>query len=370
MDCCSTHQKKIIIVAEGSQTNKSTATNLNKLISELNAVAQVTYVFSYCNPSDLVGAINLKSISDSSQGGIRKFISNQIQLPIKLFSKSVRNNCDIILFAFGEDLQLSSMILYAILGKTVLIRSDGRPSKAIMYYKPKSRLLKYLFKAIETISYGVCDRILTECDYMIKVNQFPPQSGVLKLYTDTQLFNNRFPTLQRKYDIGYIGRFEPEKGILLLLDALLLLPPTFNILIIGDGSQKKEVMEKVEHLTQREYSIHFEDWVRNDCLPDYLNGLKMLVMPSNKEGLPNTLLEAMSCGVVPIATSVGGIPNIITHHNGHLLSNNSPKTLACAIDYALSNQQLLSTMSINASNYVEENYSFSVVVDEIKTLTH
>ncbi len=368
MNSTSSSLKKVVIVAEGTHSNSSTARNLNKLIAELDAVAKVSYVFSFCRSSDIVGVNTERLLTISSCcGGIKKFFANQIKLPIKLSSKSVRDNCDIILFSFGEDLQILSIILYKIYGKKIFIRSDGRPSVHIKYYRPNSFFLRAVYCFIESISYRLSDQVLTECDSMIKEYHFPSNTAVLKLYVDTNKYCIKKPILQRKHDIGYVGRFECEKGVLNFLDSISLLPSTINIIMVGDGSLRSDVELRVQSLRSLGYDIELVNWVSNGRLPDYLNEIKILVMPSNKEGLPNTLLEAMACGTAVIATDVGGIPGILSKSNGLIIGSNAPSVIADAILSLLDGVQLKS-MSRNANKYIVEHFAFPAVLEEVKRI--
>jgi glycosyltransferase involved in cell wall biosynthesis len=58
-------------------------------------------------------------------------------------------------------------------------------------------------------------------------------------------------------------------------------------------------------------------------------------LPSIREGCPNVILEALSCGRPVVATTVGGIPELIEPHNGVLVPPSEPAALADALDQAL-----------------------------------
>ena len=92
-------------------------------------------------------------------------------------------------------------------------------------------------------------------------------------------------------------------------------------------------------------------------LPDYLTRLKLLVLPSYTEGLPNNVLEAMACGTPVLATSVGAIPDVVPRdkETGFLVRDNSPPCLAKNIVEALTDPEL-KRIALNARNFVENEF--------------
>ena len=75
----------------------------------------------------------------------------------------------------------------------------------------------------------------------------------------------------------------------------------------------------------------------------------IFVLPSYSEGLPNSLVEAMSCMVAPIVTKVGSIPDYISHgENGLMVKPKSYRLLMSQIKLLLDDQKLIKKISINA----------------------
>lgn len=135
-----------------------------------------------------------------------------------------------------------------------------------------------------------------------------------------------------KITLGYAGRFEPEKGINILLEAYAQVDnKKFSLFIKGDGSIKKEI---ILHSNQLGLSkkIVFEDW-END-LNSFWENVDVLILPSVKaEGLGIILLEALAHGKIIISSRVGGITDIIVDGwNGYLVQASSIEELKIAIN--------------------------------------
>jgi len=85
-------------------------------------------------------------------------------------------------------------------------------------------------------------------------------------------------------------------------------------LIVRDGELRHEIKRylKQKNLENR---AQFVGWVSTDDIPDYLNQLKLLVLPSYTEGLPVIVQDAMACGIPVLATRVGAVPDIIWYND-------------------------------------------------------
>jgi glycosyltransferase involved in cell wall biosynthesis len=106
----------------------------------------------------------------------------------------------------------------------------------------------------------------------------------------------------------HVARFHPYKNQKLLIESfnrLDSLGVDFVLLIVGDGYDE-EGRFLVDSSCDR---IHFLGLKRN--VTDYLLCSDAFCLTSLNEGLPISLLEALSCGVVPICTKAGGIPDVI-----------------------------------------------------------
>jgi glycosyltransferase involved in cell wall biosynthesis len=165
--------------------------------------------------------------------------------------------------------------------------------------------------------------------------------------------------------IGFIGRFSEEKGILNFLKAVPLIlqeRSDVSFLICGDGPLKITIMKYIR-INNIQDKVEFHGWINHQELPKYYNKLKLLVMPSDTEGLPNTMLEAMACSTPVLATRVGAIPNVITDNlNGFLMENNSPECISQNVMRAL-NCTYFEQIAQNARVLVYKEFTFQKAVE-------
>jgi glycosyltransferase involved in cell wall biosynthesis len=149
----------------------------------------------------------------------------------------------------------------------------------------------------------------------------------------------------------------------------MLLDEELSIVIIGDGEEKDNVLNGIRLLNSMgKLDITYIDWVDNAKLSSYLNEIKLLVIPSYKEGLPNIVLESMSCGCVVSATPVGGIPDVIKDgETGFIMENNNPECVAENVIRAL-NHADLDRIVKNARLLVEKEYTYEAAVERYRKI--
>lgn len=109
----------------------------------------------------------------------------------------------------------------------------------------------------------------------------------------------------------FVGGLEPAKGADIAIDALLAVRARgidATLEIIGDGTQRDVLEERARPASEH---ILFHGWMPRPQLEGPYTRAHMIVLPSRTEGWPKVLAEAMAYGVVPIASAVGSIPQIL-----------------------------------------------------------
>jgi glycosyltransferase involved in cell wall biosynthesis len=127
----------------------------------------------------------------------------------------------------------------------------------------------------------------------------------------------------------YIGNLKPEKGVLDLARAWQHVPGA-TLAIVGGGPARAELEAAVGP------TVRVVGPQPLASIPTWLAACDVLVLPSHNEGTPNVVLEALACGRRVVATSVGGIPDLITSPLlGTLVPAHDEAQLACALTDAL-----------------------------------
>ena len=123
--------------------------------------------------------------------------------------------------------------------------------------------------------------------------------------------------------VAFVGRFEPVKNVTLLPDIYKMLEEKhgkeLSFWAIGDGIQLEETRQM---MAAKGVKCHFTGKVPPEEIPDLLNCVDLLVLPSSLEGLPLVVIEALSCGAKVVATNVIGTAEAVGRENAIDLGDN------------------------------------------------
>ncbi len=166
-----------------------------------------------------------------------------------------------------------------------------------------------------------------------------------------------------KVNMLFIGRLNKVKGVDLLLEGLAQIDPEvrkkLKLTIVGDGPMAATVRDHSSH-------AHQLDWIGeipHKEVPAYLANADLLIMPSRSEGLPITMLEAMSSGLPVVATTVGGVGTYFDDRHLVRIESLSAQGVAKAIEYALENKNEMIERAKTARELVESRFSWDSVAD-------
>jgi teichuronic acid biosynthesis glycosyltransferase TuaC len=164
---------------------------------------------------------------------------------------------------------------------------------------------------------------------------------------------------QDKKIILFVGNLVPVKGLECLFCAIQRLPrKDFCLCVVGDGNSKLALQSLATHLRIREL-CRFVGSRPHDEIPYWLSAADCLALTSVNEGLGTILIEAMLCQVPVVATTVGGIPDlVIPGHTGTLVPPEDPDALAKALGAVLDRDEHISAMVRQAQIRAQASFTW------------
>jgi len=242
---------------------------------------------------------------------------------------------------------------------TLLLRAKRRDHSTIITQKTNRPIINTVSEASMRIS----ERLIVEAPSVLEEwsGSYADKSAVGATYVDTSRYEARVSFPDRPDSIGYLGIIRDRKGIPSLLESVPGIRgsnPGLTVEIAGDGPLHDEVTEAATGTESLEYHGYVDD----SEVVSFYNGLKLFILPTESEGLPNVALEAMACGTPVLATSVGGIPDLVEDGvNGFLMEGNSPETIERNVSRALESD--LESISEAAQRTIRSEYTRSDAIE-------
>jgi L-malate glycosyltransferase len=201
----------------------------------------------------------------------------------------------------------------------------------------------------------------------------PIQNGV-----DTDRFRpNGERAAQRKalgwpasgFIVGSVGRLVPVKNHVTLLRAAARVAsqvPQLTLALVGDGPLDGELKTLADQLGIAD-RVSFLGY--RDDVPNLLNAMDILVLPSLREGMPNAVLEAMACGLPVIASNVGGASEILRDgENGLLICPTDVEQLSHHLYQLALSPERCRAMGAAGRRYVERDFKMEYMVNKYTNL--
>lgn len=166
-----------------------------------------------------------------------------------------------------------------------------------------------------------------------------------------------------------VSRFNKEKGHSFLIEGIKELKnymKDFKLLLVGSGEEEKFIKQKVENCGLEEFVLFLG--YREDII-DILSITDIYLSPSKSEAISFSILEALSCEKVVVATEVGGVPEILEKGNiGILIPYGEPKKFAEAIIYLYENNHIYEMKKSNSRKVVLDHFSLDKMIKETLNL--
>lgn len=166
--------------------------------------------------------------------------------------------------------------------------------------------------------------------------------------------------------VGTVGRLEPIKGVAYFVEAaqdIAARNPAAEFLVIGDGAERSALERAALPLGDRMRFLG----LRSD-VPDLMGALDVLVLPSLNEGMGRVLVEAAAAGTAVVASSVGGVPEVVRHgETGLLIPPGDADAIADAVTELCADAEKRRRFGATACEHVAPRYSLAAMVASIES---
>jgi glycosyltransferase involved in cell wall biosynthesis len=184
-----------------------------------------------------------------------------------------------------------------------------------------------------------------------------PKSKILVIpgaVSDNTLLERRKIPVNSKF--LFVGRYERRKGIEELMQVVASMPE-LEISFVGTIPPSKKIKRD---------NVHYYGEVKDvNVLNKILDEHTFLISPSLSEGMPNVILEAMSRGLIPLATQVGAVEELVDNSNGFLFEPKSVEAIHANIEAAqLLEVEAALERSSNSINKIRANFTWSQIISQ------
>ena len=208
---------------------------------------------------------------------------------------------------------------------------------------------------------GIAARRITQIYNGVDTHRFKPAQGM-----PTVIAGCPFQAPQH-WLIGTVGRMAPVKDQLTLARAFVQALQTdasfgerARLVLVGDGPLRAQAQAVLDEAGAG--ALAWLPGERSD-VADVMRGLNCFVLPSLAEGISNTILEAMACGLPVVATAVGGNPELVAHgRTGSLVPAADPVALAQALLDVAADPQRAQIWGQAGRAEVEQRFSLQAMV--------
>ncbi|MGP3560193.1 glycosyltransferase family 4 protein [Geobacillus sp. BK01] len=259
-------------------------------------------------------------------------------------------------------------------------------SHGLPFYEGQSKKKYHTYRFLEKVGALFCDAIASQNKEDIeKIKKYAPRKPVYyegngvdlrrldeenKNISDEQIkiLKSRLGISNDKKVILVGARFEPVKDHFFLLEGIKHLKEyqnesDFICLLAGDGPLKEQIQQKIEdyHLSNEVKMIGFQTDIYA-----YIKMADLIVLTSEKEGVPRIIMEAMAFSKPIVATDVLGTRELVVHgETGLLVKYKNVESLASSIHVLLNDEGKRKEFGNNGRRRIEENFTEEIVVERI-----
>lgn len=179
---------------------------------------------------------------------------------------------------------------------------------------------------------------------------------------EANLITERYGLTKDSY-VLFLARIVPEKGLHYLIEAFKNIDTNKKLCIVGGTSHSDEYVEQIVKMAEDDSRIMFLGFQQGEALEELFSNAYTYVLPSDVEGMPISLLEAMSYGNCCLVSSINETAAVV-EDKGVIFKKSNVKDLQEKLEMLLHNEDVVNSYKNEASAYITKKYSWDDVVQK------
>ena len=168
--------------------------------------------------------------------------------------------------------------------------------------------------------------------------------------------------LQKDSFILFLARLVPEKGLHYLVEAFGNIDTNKKLVIAGGSSDSDDYMQMIKRIASADSRIIFTGFVQGEILDELYSNAYIYCLPSDLEGMPLSLLEAMSYGNCCLTSNIDECTEVIGS-NGLTFQKANVEDLYTKLQYLIDHDEVVKQYKSSSASYICEKYSWDDVVN-------
>lgn len=169
--------------------------------------------------------------------------------------------------------------------------------------------------------------------------------------------------LQRDGYVLFLGRIVPEKGVHYLIETFKSIDTDKKLVIAGGASDSKDYYERIRQATAEDPRIVFTGFVKGNDLRELYGNAYVYVLPSDLEGMPMSLLEAMSYGNCCLVSDIPECVEVVGDH-AVTFKHGDVDDLRTRLQTLLDDADKVRCYQSGAAEYITQRYNWDAVVEQ------
>ena len=190
---------------------------------------------------------------------------------------------------------------------------------------------------------------------------FIPNGVNRPIIRDPQLIKEKFGLDKDSY-ILFLGRLVPEKGISYLIEAFKQINTEKKLVIAGGSSDTNEFLRELKKLAKNDERIIFTGFVQGQLLEELYSNAYVYVLPSDLEGMPLSLLEAMSYGNCCVVSNIAECAEVV-EDKAVVFQKSNIDQLKDKLQDLCDHPEKVQSYKNSASDFICQKYNWDDVVD-------